>query len=399
MPAKKVPRSGGKSSDDKESADVSHKSGSDPRALRKRKGQGWPWWLWGFGVICILACAGRLILGPAPAGSDGVTGRKVAGGKGGRKSQAAKGSTAAYLGLAMRLAQATDTAATLKAAGQLESKAARILDEELTAMEEEIDGLDGSTARDLRAMVSVVRGTLYQHAENLTDAEVEKLERSSFTYANPRYWDDYYNKTSNEERYDWYGSWDTSVLVRQANVADGSDASSTSTKLLGDLLRPHLERSGSQRILMLGCGNSDMSAKMYGAGFKNIVNIDISQSLVDSLRAQHEATMPEMQWVYMNASDLSFESASFDIVLDKGTLDAIEQNEPLLEAAVKEVHRALRPGGLVLSITFSVPATRVEKQLRGPTEWGSCVSQQFERSLGGTKAENSVYYVHACERP
>merc|ERR1719181_2338908 len=112
-------------------------------------------------------------------------------------------------------------------------------------------------------MAAIIRGTLTQKTKGLSDDEVEA--DGSYTYANPRYWDDYYNRTTEEERFDWYGSWDTQI-----------DAELPSGKVtqLGQLLRPYL--AAESKILMLGCGNSDMSEKMYRDGLENIMNVDIS---------------------------------------------------------------------------------------------------------------------------
>jgi len=291
----------------------------------------------------------------------------------------------------MRLAQATELASGLQQGGLLDSDAAKTLNAEITEIEEGIKDLDDSIARDLMAMVSVVRGTMLQKTEGLSDEQVEELG-NSYTYANARYWDDYYNKTDAEERFDWYGSWDSAITQ---TTADGE----TEKLELADLLRPHV--STDNKILMLGCGNSDMSTKMYAAGYEDIVNIDISPKLLDELRAQHETTMPNMKWLYMNVSQLEFEDASFDIVLDKGTLDAIEQNGELLTQAVKEVNRVLKPDGKFLSTTYNDRSIRLERQLEGAASWGACETQTFQKAshkkVGGSE-EDRAYFMHACRR-
>ena len=38
--------------------------------------------------------------------------------------------------------------------------------------------------------------------------------------------------------------------------------------------------SKSDSILMIGCGNSKLSQQMFDAGYKNIINIDISLSVI-----------------------------------------------------------------------------------------------------------------------
>jgi len=348
------------------------------QAKRKKQG-GFPWWMWVVVALAVVIFAGKAISSltsssPAKGGS----------GKASKKGKSGKSSTERFLEMALRLQEMTQLGTALEQSGALDSEAATELNRELAEIEAELGGDDDAIARDLRSMVSVVRGTLYQRSENLTDAQVEE-KTNSFTYANPRYWDDYYNKTEQGEMYDWYGSWDTAIE---------ETSSPRQAARIGDLLRPYL--APETKLLMLGCGNSDMSEKMYRDGFENIVNVDISEKLLENLRARLGKEMPKMSWRKMDASAMTFDSETFDVTLDKGTFDAIEQNKPLLLGAVAEAHRTLRPGGMLLSVTFNSPELRVEGQLRQGAAWGECRTHAFQR--GGQRQEKTTYYVHACRR-
>lgn len=60
------------------------------------------------------------------------------------------------------------------------------------------------------------------------------------------------------KQFEWYGDWpQMAPLVR--------------TLLAGD--------RASHSVLMVGCGNSELSANMYDDGFENITNIDFSKVL------------------------------------------------------------------------------------------------------------------------
>ncbi|PWN42116.1 S-adenosyl-L-methionine-dependent methyltransferase [Ceraceosorus guamensis] len=86
----------------------------------------------------------------------------------------------------------------------------------------------------------------------------------------------------------------------------------------------------SSRILMLGTGNSTLSKDMYVDGFKDITNIDFSTVLVERMRARQ----PETQWMVMDVRDLASRASelggigSWDIVIDKATLDALMATGP-----------------------------------------------------------------------
>ncbi|THG95936.1 hypothetical protein EW026_g5790 [Hermanssonia centrifuga] len=77
------------------------------------------------------------------------------------------------------------------------------------------------------------------------------------------------------------------------------------------------------KILMLGCGNSTLSEDMYDDGYKHIVNVDYSGILIEKMRKKHEDARPKMTWHEMDVRRLAFETGSFDIAIDKGTMDAM----------------------------------------------------------------------------
>lgn len=374
-------------------------SSSSKRRITSGKRSGWPWWLYIVGGLCLLVCLGRVFdsaLQSKESKDTGSGGKKSK--KGGKSSGGKRDSTMGFLELALRLQQLTEvTSGLVGVDSELDPKDLDTITNELADIEKEISSMEeaeeGSTvARDLRSMVSVIRGTMVQVTSKLTDEQVEKLG-NSYTYANPRYWDEYYKKTTEEERFDWYGSWDSPLDGTTFQPYGVGKAITANT--VGDLVKPYLKTE--DKILMFGCGNSDMSEKMYHKGYENIMNIDISESLIEGLRARLAASMPRMQWKYENASGLSFEAEKFDVTIDKGTLDAIEQNLPLLQAAVKEAHRTLRPGGLFISITFQPDTIRVDKQLRDYAPWGECHSHPFTKETAGGKTA-SGYHVHACQR-
>lgn len=66
---------------------------------------------------------------------------------------------------------------------------------------------------------------------------------------------------------------DTAIMVRML-------ISTCVCKVLRPFLRP------DDRILMLGCGRSDMPQQMYRDGYLRITNVDISQHLLDRHAAQ-----------------------------------------------------------------------------------------------------------------
>jgi 2-polyprenyl-3-methyl-5-hydroxy-6-metoxy-1,4-benzoquinol methylase len=73
-------------------------------------------------------------------------------------------------------------------------------------------------------------------------------------YGKVEYWEDRYDK--DREQYDWY--------QRYTGVKD--------------MITQYITRD--TKILMLGCGNAKLSEEMFNDGFKNIENVDISNTVI-----------------------------------------------------------------------------------------------------------------------
>ncbi|CAE7459457.1 unnamed protein product [Symbiodinium natans] len=202
----------------------------------------------------------------------------------------------------------------------------------------------------------------------------------AYTLSNAQFWEDYYNSTD-PTVFDWYGSWHTDVMWLEGEA----------TESLGTVLARHLDPQAS--ILVLGCGRSDLSELMYREGFENITNADISESLLQGLESRLGPLMPKMSWKWMNASAMSADSASFDIVLEKGTFDSLQENLGLLEAASAETRRVLRRAGLLISIT-DAPRDRRLDQL-GRKRWQDCLTHSGR--IPTTTGEKEIF-VHVCRK-
>jgi hypothetical protein len=80
-------------------------------------------------------------------------------------------------------------------------------------------------------------------------------------------------------------------------------------------------KESNPRILLVGVGSSSFSADLYDAGYRNLVNLDFSEVIIDKMKKENEELRPEMQWVCMDMLDMKgFPDASFDVVLDKAAM-------------------------------------------------------------------------------
>ena len=152
-------------------------------------------------------------------------------------------------------------------------------------------------------------------------------------YASSDYWDDRYTKQMNKF-HDWYFSWQQ--FFEENGAALG-------------LCAP---------ILMVGCGNSDVSVKMEEKGMKPVVSMDISKVVCNFM-----AEMTKGCYVPMDVCNMQFRDETFDCVMDKGTLDAILCDgtyKTTFTLMMKEICRVMTVGGLFILITLMPNGQRLE---------------------------------------
>ena len=116
-------------------------------------------------------------------------------------------------------------------------------------------------------------------------------------YGDPKYWDKRY-KDQEDTTFDWLEDW---ASLREIIV---------------DLIPK------DAKIIILGCGNAEFSEDMYDEGYENIVNVDISPVVIDQMSKRNKER-PNMQWEIMDVTDMKYENESFDIAIDKSTIDAL----------------------------------------------------------------------------
>ncbi|KAJ6614176.1 S-adenosyl-L-methionine-dependent methyltransferase [Mycena sp. CBHHK59/15] len=171
------------------------------------------------------------------------------------------------------------------------------------------------------------------------------LPSSNTLYGEKEYWDQRYTQESdNDTTFDWFKSY----------------------KEVAPLVRELIPRKDA-RILMLGCGNSTLSQDMYGDGYMNIVNTDYSSVVIEQMRRRHQGLRPAMEWHEMDVRDLKFEDQSFDVAIDKGTMDAMmtakgdvwDPPQKVVDDCTAEVNEdSKKDTGLFIYLTFGQPHFR-----------------------------------------
>ncbi|XP_017120953.1 eEF1A lysine and N-terminal methyltransferase homolog [Drosophila elegans] len=158
------------------------------------------------------------------------------------------------------------------------------------------------------------------------------LPKTREEFAQTDYWNEFFKKRG-EKAFEWYGEY----------------------LELCDQIHKYIKPV--DKILMLGCGNSKLSMEMYDTGFREITNIDISPVAVKKMLDLNAKTRPDMKFLQMDATAMTFPNESFSVALDKGTLDALfADDEPetrlVVENYFKEILRTMRNGGRYVGISL-----------------------------------------------
>ena len=120
-------------------------------------------------------------------------------------------------------------------------------------------------------------------------------------YGDPKYWDDRYEKSGVNNTFDWLESFQSLSGVLDQFLTDKK-----------------------MRILVLGCGNAEFSEDLYDAGYENVINIDISSVCIDQMNERNKEKRPNMVFQVGDVTNMpEFKDNSFDLAIDKSTIDAL----------------------------------------------------------------------------
>ncbi len=104
-----------------------------------------------------------------------------------------------------------------------------------------------------------------------------------------------------------------------------------------------LAHSKNRDVLEFGCGTGWLACHI-ASGAKSVVGIDLSDVVVSQANQRClKDSIKNANFVAMNAEELEFEDASFDLVFGSAILHHLD-----VPRSVSEIHRVLRRGGVTL---------------------------------------------------
>ncbi|EPY25205.1 methyltransferase [Strigomonas culicis] len=204
-------------------------------------------------------------------------------------------------------------------------------------------------------------------------------------YASPDYWEERYR--SSDTTFDWFLTYDN----------------------LQPILKPLLQPAEQIRLLMVGCGNSRLSASLYeNLNVKKITNVDVSPTVIAQMQKRY-AEMGEMQWLCHDLLTTPTETLLqelcpgeylYDFIIDKGLVDSIlggSNSFHNLYTLNKNVSRLLKKGGRFIVVSYGAPETRLDhfrrKKLNFEVEHKMVEKPMFSSSDASPTGHYHVYLL------
>ena len=182
------------------------------------------------------------------------------------------------------------------------------------------------------------------------DDDCDAKARSQF--GTKSYWDSMYEGMGEfpADEYSWYyNCFDMIKPFLQEYIHDAASESLT------------LQKS-ELSILIPGCGNDSLILDLYNAGYRCLSAFDYSSGAIDRQRELLSylpagSVLDKVKLRVEDARSLPMEwTESFDVVIEKGALDAIYlSGEGSLEKSVIEIARVIKRGGLCISCSGVIP--------------------------------------------
>lgn len=125
--------------------------------------------------------------------------------------------------------------------------------------------------------------------------------------------------------------------------------------------RAHLERSlalirraapdPSAAIIDIGAGESTLVDDLLAGGYRDITVLDISPAAIEVAKQRLGARAQDVTWLAADITETSLPAERYDVWHDRAVFHFLTGAEQR-EAYVRQVRRAMKPGGHVIVATF-----------------------------------------------
>ena len=147
--------------------------------------------------------------------------------------------------------------------------------------------------------------------------------------------------------------WDSAYCQEIVNFNDHGDigeiwfGSKSVCKMIDWITSNKIPMNAS--ILDVGCGNGHLSLELYKSGYSNIIGIDYSENAISLAQAISRKMNAEIHFQKLDFLTDSL-NTKFDLILDKGTFDAISlsSKESFKEVYLSQIANHLSKNGIFL---------------------------------------------------
>ncbi|KAI3379458.1 hypothetical protein SNEBB_007700 [Seison nebaliae] len=153
------------------------------------------------------------------------------------------------------------------------------------------------------------------------------LPKTSDEFTSKEYWDQFFTKRNTSDAFEWYGNY----------------------QLLGWIINRFLR--SNDKALSIGCGDSTLSAdivKGCNGKYSSLIidNIDISEKVIMKMKKIYKNNS-QLKFQVMDVTKMTYDDNSIDVILDKGTFDALmpndnQNNRLIIKGMFNEIQRTLK---------------------------------------------------------
>ena len=190
------------------------------------------------------------------------------------------------------------------------------------------------------------------------------IPQNSFDFSSQKGWDSFYECGTKQKKNSNGGKEDEDNFEYEWHASVSNDM------IVEKILRLENQKGKIGSTLFIGCGNSHLPRKFYDAchGKARITCLDYSQPCLDILKSLHSKDCPNMMFVNANVLELSKvfceSSQKFDIIVDKGLLDALmctENWSSTVKQLIKEIISVIEVnGGTYILISYKLASSTKE---------------------------------------
>lgn len=204
-------------------------------------------------------------------------------------------------------------------------------------------------------------------------------------YGKISFWDDYYAKEM--EPFEWYYGY---LCYKE---------------IITDYIPRHW------KVMIAGCGNSNIIEDMVFDGYESVIGADISRVVISQLTVRCK-DLPQASFFQGNMCDTDLPEESVDAIIDKCLFDSLLCSATTVVTTAQylnEVVRLLSPGGVFIMITNGNPEERLPQLMQEDLDepyykpWNiDC--QAISKPNDGNEEEldfndpDNMYFIYICTK-